>query len=366
MKNSTKRLSALLLALLLIAALAVTGCKKTPEAAPTPTPAETVTGNPGADETTAAPLEIITLRTSTKKNCTSTPWVVGEAQGIFAKHGIKIEYTGEIDDTLPAVLSGANDLDVDSPGTLALQVAEGTEIVGVGFNQVDPDNDSIDRKYQHMRFYVSPDLGIKTIEDLKTFNNGGQIKISGVGSANCLTFIPQQVLVHAGLDPERLSFIGYDSDTAAIQLVEQGDLDIAGIHPPFYYLAEEEGLIQLFDSRDAGLGAATGVEIFYFTKDFVEKNPEAVQRFVDAITEAQQWGLEHPEEAVKLTGEYIGREVNAVHYFFNGSNVSGSDVPGKLIQPWIDALVDFGSLEKDQVKVGDLFDARFISNLNIN
>jgi ABC-type nitrate/sulfonate/bicarbonate transport system substrate-binding protein len=289
---------------------------------------------------------------------------VGESQGIFEKHGVKIEYTGETSETLAAVLSGTNDFDADSPGTIAQQVAEGTEIIGVGFNQVDPDDDGIDRKYQHMRFYVSPDLGVESLEDLKEFNGGGQITVSGVGSSNCLTFIPQQIFKHNGLDPERLSFIGYDSDTAAIQLVQQGELDIAGIHPPFYYLAEKEGLVLLADSRDAGLGAATGAEIFYFAKEFASKNPEAVQRFVNAITEAQQWGLEHPDEAVKLTGEYIGQEVNAVHYFYNGSNVSG-DVPSKLIQPWIDDLVGYGILQEGQIGVGDVLDRRFIDSLSI-
>ncbi|MDR1329048.1 MAG: ABC transporter substrate-binding protein [Oscillospiraceae bacterium] len=320
-------------------------------------------GNAGTEQS-ASP-EFITLRTSTKKNCTSTPWVVGETQGIFEKHGIKIEYTGETDENLAAVLNGTNDFDVDSPGTLAQQYAEGTDIIGVAFNQVDPDTDDIDRKYQHMRFYVSPDSGLNEIADLQDFNGGGEITISGVGSSNCLTFIPQQVLKNHGLDPERLAFVGYDSDTAAVQLVTQGDLDIAGIHPPFYYLAEQEGLKLLFDSRDSGLGAATGAEVFYFTQDFVGEHPDWIQRFTDAITESQKWGLEHPDEAVTLTGEYIGTTVNAVHYFYNGGNVSG-DVPSKLIQPWINDLVDYGVLDEGQVSVTDIFDARFINSLDID
>ncbi|MDR0936571.1 MAG: ABC transporter substrate-binding protein [Oscillospiraceae bacterium] len=373
----TSKALASISALLLTAAITLSACSGSSGSTTTQTPATNapatpaadtpaVTGNTGANDNAAAPLDIITLRTSTKKNCTSTPWVVGEALGIFEKHGIKIEYTGEISETLAAVLSGANDLDADSPGTLALQVAEGTEIIGVGFNQVDPDSDDIDRKYQHMRFYVSPDIGVTNFEELDAYNNGGELTISGVGSANCLTFIPQQALRNNGLDPERLSFVGYDSDTAAVQLVQQGDLTIAGIHPPFYYLAEQEGLVRLFDSRDTGVGAASGTEIYYFTKDFVKDNPVAVQRFVDAITEAQKWGLENPDEAVKLTGEYIGREVNAVHYFYNGSNVSGSDVPAKLIQPWIDDLIRYDALKDGQVKISDVFDPTFINNLSIN
>lgn len=314
--------------------------------------------------------QLFTLRTSTKKNCSSTPWVVGEAKGIFAKYGIKIEYTGELNegDALPALLSGKNDVEGDFPGTIAKQVAQGGSIIGVGFGQVDPDSDSISRDYQHMAFYVSPKLGVKSLDDLKKFNNGGKITISGVGSSNCLTFIPQQVFKHNGLDPARLSFVGYDSDTAAIQLVQEGKLDIAGIHPPFYYLAAKDGLTKIFDSRDSGLGAATGAVEWYFRKDFIAQHSDVVQHFIDAITESQAWGLAHPDEAKQLTGEYIGQKVNAVHYFYNGSNVSGGNVDAvaaKLIQPWLDDLVSSKVLKKDQVKVSDVFDPKYVENLHI-
>jgi len=141
---------------------ATTGNTTAPTNAPTTQATQPpADGQTSGDQVTNEPaaLDVITLRTSTKKNCTSTPWVVGESQGIFAKHGIAIEYTGEIDDIYPTIVNGTNDIGVDSPGGIALKLAEEAEIIGVGFNQVDPDGDSVDRKYQHMKFFVSPDLG---------------------------------------------------------------------------------------------------------------------------------------------------------------------------------------------------------------
>jgi ABC-type nitrate/sulfonate/bicarbonate transport system substrate-binding protein len=302
----------------------------------------------------AASDEVFVLRTSTKKNCTSTPFVVGEAKGFFEANGIKIEYTGELGsgDALPAVLNGTNDFEGTLPNALATYVAEGAPIKAVTLNQTDPPAD-LDPKYRHMRFYVSPDLGVSTLEELNSFRNGEGLTISG-RAPSCSSFIPNQIFKNNGLDSTRLEYVAFDSDTAAIQAVQQGNLDIAGIHPPFYYLAEQEGLILLADSADSGLGAAAGTSVFYFTDDFIAENPEAVQRFVTAIKQAQKWTLENEDEAIALTAEYIEKEINAVHYYF-----SSDGFPTDLLQPWIDDLVQEGALEEGQVTIEDLTAPQF-------
>jgi ABC-type nitrate/sulfonate/bicarbonate transport system substrate-binding protein len=341
-----KRLLGALLALTLIAA---TSCSSgnTPAASQG-------TQNAQAAVPVADVPDIITLRTSTKKNCTSTPFVVGEAKGIFEKNGLKIEYTGELGsgDALPAVLNGTNDFEGTLPNALATYVAEGAPIKAVTLNQVDPPADK-DPKYRHMRFYVSPDIGVNTLEELKTYKDGGNLTISG-RAPSCSSFIPNQIFKNNGLDATRLEYVAFDSDTASIQAVQQGNIDIAGIHPPFYYLAEQEGLVRLADSADSGLGAAAGTSVFYFTDDFIKDNPVAVQRFVTAIKEAQAWTLANETEAIALTAEYIEKEINAVHYYY-----SGAGFPTELIQPWIDDLVEAGAIEASAVKVEDITAPQF-------
>ncbi|MDR0905463.1 MAG: ABC transporter substrate-binding protein [Oscillospiraceae bacterium] len=304
--------------------------------------------------------QIITLHTSTKKNCTSTPFVVAEAKGFFEKNGIKIEYTGETTDALSAVLQGTNDFDGTLPNALATYVygdeGEGAAIKAVTLNQVDPPAD-VDPKFRHMRFYVSPKLGITTLEELKNSDlyKNGEITISG-RAPSCSSFIPNQIFKNNGLDSKKLSFVAFDSDIAAIQAVQLGpdNLIIAGIHPPFYYLAEEEGLILLADSADSGLGAASGTSVFYFTDEFIESNPVAVQRFVTAIKEASKWTLDNEEEAIALTEAYIEKAINAVHYYY-----SGDGFPVELIDPWIKDLEESGALPVGAITVADLTAPQF-------
>ena len=314
------------------------------------------TAGSGSGEATTAPTEakLFTLKTSTKKNCSSTPYVVGEKKGFFKEEGLNVEYTGELTSAqeLPAVLNGTNDFTGALPNSLATYVAGGAAIRAVTMSVVDPPAD-YDPKFRHMRFYVSPKAGVKTWTDFLNYKKGQKLTISG-NVPSCSSFIPSQIFDKFNLDRTRLQFVTLETDTAAIQAAQQGNLDIAGVHPPFYKLAEDSGLVLVGDSADSGLGQAAGVSVFYFRDDFIAANPDPIQKFVNAIKKSQDWANSNVDESVKLTAEYIGKEVTATHYYY-----SGKGFPESFIQPWIDDLVASNALKKDQIKVTDLITNEF-------
>lgn len=52
---------------------------------------------------------------------------------------------------------------------------------------VDPDpNSDVDPKYRHMRFYLSPKLGVDSLAELVKKKNGAKITINGT-DPNCIT-----------------------------------------------------------------------------------------------------------------------------------------------------------------------------------
>ncbi|MDR2131970.1 MAG: ABC transporter substrate-binding protein [Clostridiales Family XIII bacterium] len=312
------------------------------------------TGSAQAETASGEPEDIITLKTFTRKYCTSTPWVVGEKKGFFEKNGIRIEYIGEVPDPqqLPAVLNGSADIGGDLPHALALHVKEGAEIKAVTLNMVDPAPD-VDPKFRHMRFVVAADSPIQTLEDIKTYKEGEKI-LSNSLPPSCNDFVLDIIFDKYGLDRSRIEYVYYESDLAALQALDQGNLDIATIHPPFYYLAEESGYRLIADSADSGLGAAAGTTLYYFTNRFIEENPEAVQRFVTAIKEAQEWANANEDEAIRLTGDYIGSEIRAVHYYYTGSGF-----PQELLEPWLNYLVEKGSLQEGEITLDDISTTQF-------
>lgn len=300
--------------------------------------------------------KVYTIKTDTKVNCSSTPWVIAEKKGFFAEEGINIEYTGELTaaQVLPSILNGTNNVSTNHVNNIATYIAGGAKIKGVTIGGSEPTPD-VDEKYHHMKFYVSPKLGVTSLAELVKKKGGERITVNGT-VPSCTTFIATNAFDHLGFDRNQIKFVSFESDTAALQANQQGNIDIVGVHPPFYKLAADSGLIELFDTADTGLGEAAGTTFYYFTEQFIQDNPEAVQGFVHAIKKAQEWIVnpENEEEAIQLTGDYIGQPVNAVHYYYTGSGF-----PEELIQPWIDDLVVSGALKKNQLQVSDLITTEF-------
>ncbi|MBW4082978.1 ABC transporter substrate-binding protein [Paenibacillus sp. S150] len=300
--------------------------------------------------------KVYSIKTDTKVNCSSTPWVIAEKKGFFAEEGINIEYTGELTtaQVLPSILNGTNNVSSAHVNNVATYIAGGANIKGVTIGGSEP-TPEVDDKYHHMKYYVSPKLGVSSLAELIGKKNGEKITINGT-VPSCATFIATNAFDHLGFDRNQIKFVSFESDTAALQANQQGNIDIVGVHPPFYKLAKDSGLIELFDTADTGLGEAAGTTFYYFTEQFIKDNPEAVQGFVNAIKKAQAWIVDpkNEEEAIKLTGDYIGQPVNAVHYYYTGKGFQD-----KLIQPWIDDLVVSGALKKNQLHVSDLITTEF-------
>ncbi len=124
---------------------------------------------------------------------------------------------------------------------------------------------------------------------------------------------------------------------------------MAGVHPPYYKSMEDAGMVKIADSLDAKLGVAGGVGYYVFNLDFIAQHPEEVKKFARAITKAQKWSNEHPEEARKITEDWIGVPVNATHYY-----AAGAAIDEALIIPWIEDLENSGVIPRGKVKPSDL------------
>ncbi len=298
---------------------------------------------------------LIPIKTYTRKNCTSTPILVADKLGFYKEEGLKIVYTGELKATeiLPSILNGNNDFAEAHPNLLATYVAGGAKIEAIGRSIIEPTDPKVDSRFRHMRWFVKPSTGIKSWKDLIHYKKGQKITQNGL-APNCSTFIASVIFDKYGIGRKRLDFVNFDTDQAALQAVEQGSIDIACVHPPFYKLAADSGLTLIGDSSDSGLGEAAGLNLYYFSDDFVAKHPDTVHRFARTMKKAQIWANEHPEEASKITSDFIGVTATGSHYY-----ATSTVIPEKDVQLWVDDLVNNKKLKKGQIKVADLLTHKF-------
>jgi ABC-type nitrate/sulfonate/bicarbonate transport system substrate-binding protein len=315
---------------------------------------EATVGDSGSE---AADGDLFPIKTSTRYDCTLAPYLVADKLGYFADEGLRLEFTGEIPSSeyVAGVVSGANDFADGHPNEIALQVYGGAEIKAVGRSIIEPDLDK-DPRLRHMRYYVNPeaeDAGVKAIADLANYKEGEQLKSAGYQDT-CESFILNKALDANGVPRDKLEWITFDADVAKIEALKLGQVDIIGVHPPFYDAAAEAGLVQIGDSSEAGLGEATGVYLYYFSNKFIEEHPDEVAGFVRAVTKAQQYANANIEETAKWTGEFINQEVKGNHYYSETTEIDEA-----TILPWIEDLEVTGTLPKGAVKVTDIITHQF-------
>ncbi|MDR2163790.1 MAG: ABC transporter substrate-binding protein [Clostridiales Family XIII bacterium] len=301
--------------------------------------------------------DLFPIKTSTRYDCTLAPYLVADKLGYFAEEGLRLEFTGEIPSSeyVAGVVSGANDFADGHPNEIALQIHGGADIRAVGRSIIEPSEDK-DPRLRHMWYYVTPEAaeaGVKTIADLAAYKDGEKLKSAGYQDT-CESFIINKALDYYKVPRDKLEWITFDSDLSKIEALKLGQVDLIGVHPPFYDAADEAGLVKIGDSSEAHLGEATGVYLYYFSNKFIDEHPDEVAGFVRALTKAQQYANANLEETAKWTGEFINQEVKGNHYYSETTEIDEA-----TILPWIEDLETSGTLQPGAIKVTDIITHQF-------
>jgi ABC-type nitrate/sulfonate/bicarbonate transport system substrate-binding protein len=143
-------------------------------------------------------------------------------------------------------------------------------------------------------------------------------------------------------------------DVQAIQALSQKLVDVSAVHPPFYKGMTDAGAIKIADSTETGLKASAGVGYYFFTEDYIKKNPKTVAAFVRAITKGQKWANANPDKTAKWTEKAIGIPVTGSHYY-----ADNAIIVEKEIKPWLKNLEDKKVLPDGKFKPSDIITHQF-------
>lgn len=292
---------------------------------------------------------LIPIKTWTRKDCGATPWIIADKKGFFKAEGLKVVYTGDTQPAqqIPSVINGNNDIWDGHPNTFAVAKASGAPIVGIAAAGIEPDS-NVDPKFRHMRWFVNPKSGIKSIKDLAEYKKGQKLKFSTITTNICADFLANQILDKNGIPRDRVEWVSMP-DVQAVQALQQGLVDVAGVHPPYYKAMEDSSEIKIADSSDSGLGKASGLSFYVANENWAKNNPEVAKKFAKAMTAAQKWANENYVEAGKLTEEAIGQPVNGYHYYATDGKIDEN-----LIKPWLDELEKNNVIPKGKVTTSNL------------
>ena len=294
------------------------------------------------------------IRANVDKDCTATPWLVGEQKGFFKHYNISFVDAGSLDWSLmPASLvAGKTDVyDAEINALINLRQG-GAKVVGVVRSNAEPDpSDKIHAN--HMKWLVlnSSPYSSDTIEAL--IANGHKPKVAVGALGICADLETKVWFKQHNLTKDNIEFVVM-ADPLQEGALRQGQIDVAVLHPPFYTAAMQHGDVRVLTTSYDAFGSYGGYSLLVFTEDFIKKNPDAVRAFIKAFKGGERWSNDHPVESGTLLKDNIGLSGAASHYYSYTGEIKDSD-----LQPWIDEMVANGDLKSGEVKPSDLYTTEF-------
>ena len=239
--------------------------------------------------------DLTTVRVAIMTNG-SSHWyaVIGDKEGIFAKHGIQVEiqeFAAGVN-TVDAVVMGQADF-----GNLADYAAvnrigntkENTNLVIV--DRMSTSEGSVDGG-----LYVSDD--IQSVEDL-----AGQPFATQPGTV--WDFWNAKTYEYADIPEDEQNIVEVDSGATAVALQTTGEVKAQWASGTNGSKLEEAGFGVLITLEDLGLYTDA---YFISTSDYLEANPELAKQWIEAQQEIAEWIQANPEQAAEDFEEVTGQK----------------------------------------------------------
>lgn len=275
--------------------------------------------------------EEVTIKWGLFKNY--SPVFIANHLGYFEDEGVKVDMTGTFTSG-PAVVQAAASKELDG-GHSALSgiinaVNSGVKIKAVADSQTEHENGKL------MRWYVLEESDIKSPKDLK----GKKIAVNSFAGSFYYTALIY--LEKNGLSKDDVEFVQIPHHNSE-QALRQGEVDVAGIIDPYSVATEKNGGVRtLFTAYDV-LGENQFSAIF-FTEEFIENHPEAIDKFLKAYNRAINYIYENPTDAAKIMAEEIdiSEDLMGEHIYTENAQLIEED-----IEFWMNEMRKYGELKDD-------------------
>jgi NitT/TauT family transport system substrate-binding protein len=230
--------------------------------------------------------EEVTLRIAVLPILDNLPMYVAEAEGLFDKYNINVEFipvssAAERDQVI--VAEQADGL-INELVSALLYNQQNIQIQVVRFARIATPTSP--------QFYIlaSGQSGITTAAQLK----GVEI---GISEGTVIEYVTDRLLAAEGLTADEIVTVAVPRMDLRMTLLSSGELSAATLPDPLSLLAEQQGaVVVLDDSNHPELSYST----FSFRKPFIDAHSDAVRAFLSAIEEATQLVNNNPDKYENL------------------------------------------------------------------
>ena len=255
-----RKFNSKLAAALLLLAVIVSACS------PASTPA------PATQAVTEAVAEPVTLKLAVLPIIDTLPMYVAQQEGLFAKHGVNVEFVPVASAPERDQLLAAGQADGAINETLAVMNfnKEAVQLQAVRYALVPTEG------HGHFFILASGKSGITTTDGLK----GVEI---GVSQGTVIEYVTERLLQAEGLTADDIKTIAVPKIPDRMSLLASGELSAGVLPDPLASLAVEQGAVIVADDSTH---PEYGFSVISFRKDVIDASPEAIKGFLAAIEEA--------------------------------------------------------------------------------
>lgn len=220
---------------------------------------------------------------------------IAKTKGFFDDEGVKVEVAKQQAGGAEAcrlVNTGDYQAGQSNVWAIAQSIDKGFHIKGVADFQSCFDDTPLER------MIVRKDSGIKSVKDLK----GKKVAVNMIGGSFYYTWEEMLKKNDMSLDDVEMSVLAFPAQQQALA---SGQIDCISVLTPYSSSAlADEANETLFTDYDT-FGQTQFCQIFMNT-DFTDKHPEESRKFVTALAKADDWAMEHQEEAKEIIEDWTG------------------------------------------------------------
>lgn len=244
---------------------------------------------PAVQPTSGPTAEPVTLKIALLPIIDTLPMYVADQEGLFAKHGVNVEFipVGAAPERDQLIAAGQADGMINETLSTFFFNKDDIQVQVVRYALV-PTADS-----PHFFILASQDSGITTAEGLK----GVEI---GVSQGTVIEYVTERLLQAAGLAAEDIKTIAVPKIADRMSLLATGGIQAGVLPDPLAALAVQQGAVIVLDDAQY---PQYGFSVISFRKAVIDEHPDAIRAFLAAIEEATVMVNANPEKYTTLLSD---------------------------------------------------------------
>ena len=225
------------------------------------------------------------------------PVYVGEKQGFFAQHHLKLNITqspGGGPEVIPAVLSGKAQIGAPAWSDLILAVSKGLPLVAVSSCDTGGPTDASDDQF----LTVLKRSGITSLKQLV----GKTVAVNSLAGESDVEV--HTALKKAGINPNSVHYVAINFPQQAAAL-SAGRVQAAAMVEPFLTLMKKQGITKL-TGLDYAIAPSLPTAVFLASRSYYSSHTAVIHDFQAAIKQSQLYIEAHPDAARQVVPQFTG------------------------------------------------------------